>query len=141
MRNIGFIVLGIVVVVGIVGLGVATTIGGVHVDRFVTRIAAPIRGETQEIKLTNRGAYRVQGYEMFYDLQEDIIAVDQKLTAYPEKLGQRQLTECVALLAHRADLVSEYNSSSRAERTIGQWRADDLPETLEHDSPRTCEGK
>ena len=140
MRQTKWVILGVIGMIAIVAFSVSLTIGSAHLDRFVTRITAPIRGETEEIEITNTGAYRVQGYERFYDLHEDVAAVDQKLKAYPASLDTRQLTECVGLLARRADLVSEYNSSSRAERTTGQWRAADLPETLEHDSPRTCEG-
>ena len=132
---------GLVLIAGIVALSVSLTVGSAHIERFVAGIVAPLRGETQEIEITNTGGFRIAGYELFYDLQEDVGAVDRKLMSYPEKLDRRQLTECIGLLGRRADYVAEYNAASRAERTTGQWRAADLPETLEHDTPRTCEGE
>ena len=103
------------------------------------RFWAPIHGETEQVIITNTGAYRVQGYERFYDLSEDVAAVDVKLAGYPQALDRREATECRGLLARRADMVSAYNSAAMAQETVGQWRADNLPHRLEHDNPRSCE--
>ena len=103
------------------------------------RFWAPIRGETEQVIITNQGAYRVQGYERFYNLAEDVAAVDVKLAGYPQALDRREATECRGLLARRADLVAEYNASALAEETVGQWRAANLPHRLEHENPRGCE--
>ena len=105
---------------------------------YLPRLWAEPVGRTEQIVATNTGAYRTQAYEKFYDLYEQIEATDQKLSAYPAELDDRQRTECVGLLSTRANLVSEYNAASRAEITTGQWQAPDLPSTLEQDNPRTC---
>ena len=105
---------------------------------YLPRLWAGPAGETEKILITNDGAYRIQGYERFYDLQEEIAAVDTKLDGYPEELGPRESIECRGLLAKRANLVADYNSSARAEETTGQWQADDLPRTLPQDNPRSC---
>lgn len=119
----------------VVAFVVLVVLASIYVPRW---LAGPT-GETEEIVAVSRGAYRIQGYEKFYNLFEDIGAIDVKLVAYPEApLDDRQATECRGLLAKRANLVSEYNAAAKAERTIGQWRADNLPEELEQRNPRSC---
>ena len=122
-------------------LAVAIVVSFVVLWLYGGRFFAPIRGVTQQVEITNEGAYRVQGYELFYDLIEESGAVDVKLTGYPEWLDAREAIECRGLLARRADIVARYNAAAQAKLTIGQWRADDLPEQLEQQNPRTCEGK
>ena len=92
----------------------------------------------EEREITNQGQFRIQAYEQFYRWQEEIESIDNKLAAYPEKLDRREETECRGLLARRSDIVSQYNAASRAERTQGQWMANDLPENLSQERPREC---
>ena len=126
-----WIPIGIIGVLGLVALGV---LGGIWIPRWI----APEAGLTEEIEITNRGAYRIQGYERFYDLYEEVEAIDVKLQAYPLALDVREETECRGLLMRRADMVRQYNADSQAVRTVGQWRADNLPSRISHDLPREC---
>jgi len=99
---------------------------------------APFRGAVEEREITNRGQFRIQAYEQFYRWQEDVEAIDLKLTAYPRQLDLRQTTECRGLLARRADIIARYNAASKAERTQGQWMATGLPEILLQSNTRVC---
>lgn len=100
---------------------------------------APITGTFEKQIITNRGAYQIQSYEDFHRWARDIEAVDQKLAAYPAAdLDIRQRTECQALLSRRANLVARYNAAADAEQTRGQWRAINLPLSMEQSQPRTC---
>ena len=120
--------------VGVVVLLAVAVVASIFVPRW---LAGP-QGKTEEVLIVNQGAFRIQGYELFYDVSEQVEAIDVKLGAYPTELDIREEKECRSLIARRADLVAEYNAASRAERTTGQWRADDLPPELSHDSPRAC---
>ena len=122
----------------VVVAGLAAVAAIVVVAIFLPRLWAGPAGETQKQTITQTGAYRIQGYEHFYDLQEQIAATDTKLAGYPEALDIRQAQECRGLLATRANLVAAYNTWSRAETTTGRWRAEELPETLPQTTPRTC---
>ena len=123
--------------IAIVG-GVLIIVLGIVGSLYLPRLLAPVRGETERIVITTTGAYRIQGYEHFYDLEEQVEALDQRLAAYPDELSPRQQTDCIGILSVRADRVAEYNAASRAELTTGKWRADNLPERLAHEAPRSC---
>ena len=102
-------------------------------------ISAPARGAMEQREITNRGQYRIQAYEQFYRWQEQLDAIETKLSAYPEtSLDLRRQTECRGLLAQRADIVAKYNAASRAERTQAQWQDPGLPHTLEHTPSQKC---
>ena len=132
--------MGKLIVIG-TALTVVALVGGIALWLFGGRFAAPIRGVTEQVEITNKGSYRIRGYEMFYDLVEQRNAVDVKLAGYPEVLTAREATECRGLLARRADIVARYNAAAQAELTTGQWRADNLPDHLEQQNPRFCEVK
>ena len=122
----------------VVAIILVVAVGGVLLRIYVPRWTAPPLGKTEEITIVNQGAYRIQGYEKFYDLQEELQSVGVRLEGYPESPEGRDQTECRGLLARRAEIVAAYNAASRAERTTGQWRAADLPELLVQENPRTC---
>ena len=105
---------------------------------YVPRWLAPPVGKTEQVIITNKGAYRIQGYERFYDLQEEVQSIDIKLQAYPTVLEGRQPTQCIGLLARRADTVRTYNQRARAVETTGKWLADNLPTQLQHYNIREC---
>ncbi len=105
------------------------------------RLWADPVGRTEQIVAVNRGNYRSTAYELFYDLDAQIEAIDVKLQAYPARaddMGTRERTECRGLLQRRASLVAEYNASARQELTVGQWRSEDLPSSLRQENPREC---
>ena len=125
--------------VGLLITVVAVIAVAILVAIFLPRLLAGPVGETEKVLITNTGAFRIQGYEKFYDLQEEITAVDTKLSGYPsEDLDDREAIECRGLLNRRANLVADYNASARAQETTGQWQAADLPRTLPQNNPRTC---
>ena len=105
---------------------------------YVPRWTAGPVGLTEEIVITNKGAYRIQGYERFYDFVEQVEAVDVKLASYRQDLATREAVECRGLLARRADIVQQYNADAQKVRTVGKWRADNLPSRLYHNLTRTC---
>ena len=122
MRYVVLAVVAIVVVIGV------STLGWLYAGR----VTAPIRGVTEQVEITNSGAYRVQGYEKFYRWHEELDAIDNKLLVFNGVLSGRDYTNCLGLRAYRADVVGKYNSASRARETIGQWRPADLPYQLDH---------
>ena len=108
---------------------------------YVPRLWAEPVGRTEQIVTVNRGNYRSSAYELFYDLDEQIEAVNLKLDAYPadpQDMDARERTECRGLLLKRANLVADYNASARQELTVGQWRSEDLPSSLPQVNPREC---
>ena len=126
-----------------IALGAVVALGllfGLVVVPYVFRwYAAPWTGALEEREITTRGAFRIQGYEQFYRWQEESVAILSKLDQYVDReLDVREHTECRGLRAQYADVVSQYNAASRAERTDGQWRADDLPELLSNDGLPVC---
>ena len=114
------------------------SVGGIATNYAIRWFRAPIEGAVEQREITNRGQYRIQSYEQFYQWHADIGAIEVKLAAYPANLDMRQRTECVGLVAQRANIVASYNAAAAAEKTKGQWLADDLPEYLTHTAPRTC---
>lgn len=127
----------IVGVIAVVVLVVGAVLAGGYAFKWFT---IPFVGALEQREITNRGQYRIQAYEQFYRWQEELASVDTKLAGYPVPLqNSRQSTECQGLLARRADIVSEYNAASRAVLTQGQWQASDLPITLPHTNPRSCQ--
>ena len=128
------ILIGILAFVVVVVLGIGFT----FTDLAVRWGVAPFRGAVEEREITNRGQFRIQAYEQFYRWQEEIVAVDAKLTSYPETMDIRQETECRGLIARRANIVARYNAASRAERTQGQWQAPELPQILNQNNTRSC---
>lgn len=108
---------------------------------FGPRLWAEPIGRTEQIVAVNRGNYRSTAYELFYDLDAQIEAIDVKLQAYPaqpDDMGTRTRTECRGLLQKRASLIAKYNASARQELTVGQWRSEDLPSSLRQENPREC---
>ena len=119
----------------LVGAIILATLGG-YVFRWY---AAPFVGKLEEREITNTGAFRIQSYEQFYDWQEELDSIKSKLGLYADReLDRRERTECNALNAQYANIVADYNAASRAERTQGQWRAPDLPQTIEHKEITKC---
>ena len=102
-------------------------------------IMAPIIGTVEKQEITTTGAYRIQGYERFYDIQAQVDAVDVKLASLPSSgLDIREKTECRGLVAQKMNLIAEYNSRSSAVETQGRWRASNLPSRLVPGKPREC---
>lgn len=131
--------LGKAVGIGAIALAcVAAPVGLIFWSGGIQYLTAPFRGAVQEQEITNRGAYRIQAYEQFYGWQEQIQAIDQKLDAYVAPLDPRMRTECIGLLSARANLASRYNAAARSVETQGQWMADDLPERIRQEAPKSC---
>lgn len=121
--------------------GLVLMVGGPLFAVFGPRLWAEPAGRTEQIVAVNRGNYRTTAYELFYDLDEQIAGIDIKLLAFPAHPGDmdaRERTECRGLLLKRASLVADYNASARQQLTVGQWRSEDLPESLPQTNPREC---
>ena len=119
------------IVIGLL-LAVVLIIGGIFSGIYVPRWLAGPQGKTEEVVITNRGQYRIQAYERFYQINEGLVEIDNKLLIYSVNKTEnfRQLTECTGLLYQRANLVSEYNAKSKQERTTGKWQDPSLPHVL-----------
>lgn len=123
------------------GAAVVLIVAAVLGSIFIPRLLAEPTGRTEQIVSVNRGNYRTTAYELFYDLDAQITAIDTKLQAYPADpadMGERERTECRGLLQKRAGLVAEYNAAANQELTVGQWRSADLPSSFAQHNPREC---
>lgn len=120
----------VMIAIAVVGALALMVAGGFAYRYFI----APVRGTVEQQEITNRGQYRIQAYEQFYRWDEEVISIQNKLTAYPTQrpLNERERTECRGLLHRRADIVNDYNAAARAELTRGKWQAPELPEKLAH---------
>lgn len=82
------------IILAVIGLAaaIAFSTAGVLAYRW---ISAPARGAVEQREITNQGQYRIQAYEQFYRWQEQLDAIEAKLSAYPETgLDLRRQTEC-----------------------------------------------
>ena len=128
----------ILLTIGSLVLVAALVAGGIAASIYIPRLIAGPTGTTEEIVTTTRGAYRIPAYEKFYKWEEEFEQRQALLTVYQGPLDKRQQQECFGLVARITTIVADYNAASRAERTTGKWRADDLPETLEYEVQRNC---
>ena len=100
---------------------------------------APWIGALEERQITTSGGFRIQAYEQFYRWQEDLESLEARLCFYEDgDLSKEESIEQRGLRGQYAIIVGKYNAASRAERTQGQWRAEDLPETVEHIESLIC---
>ena len=129
--KIALISIGIVIALMVV-LTVLTLTGSFS-GLGVRYILAPFTGAVEQREITNAGAFRIQAYEQFYNWQEEVEAIDVKISVYTGELDTRQEAECIGLVARRADIVGRYNSAVRSVLTQGQWIGSGLPNRLIHD--------
>ena len=87
------------ITLGIV-LAVIAVVAALALWLFGGRLLAPILGETEKQEIVNTGPARIQGYERFYDLYEEVKATDVKLSALPARLTDRQVTQCTRPAGH-----------------------------------------
>jgi hypothetical protein len=120
-----------VVVLALVYLVGALAFGG------ASWVTAPWRGEVDARNRTvGNGAYRIAQYDHFYDLCGDIQAADDRYrTALDMKKSDPTNPTYIANVAAtknaRAALIRSYNADSSKAGTAAQFKASDLPYSID----------
>ena len=126
-RIVGWVALGLVVALAMIAAGLAL--------RWA--LASPT-GAVEQREIVLGGEYRIQFYDQFHDLHQEIKAKQARLALYGDDLDQREATGCRGLFADLTETVADYNSASLAYRTRGQWRDPALPQTVPQPEVSPC---
>ena len=92
--------------------------------------SAPWTGALEERQQVNRGAFRIQEYERFYELRDRYCASGYKIEQYEQSDLARKDTVIAGTTATLYDAALEYNSNSEQERTSAKWKDSGLPDRL-----------
>lgn len=113
-------------------------------------ITAPFKGATEARNQTvGNGSYRIAAYNTFYDQCAGAQAVQQNLANTKRRLKQarqdgdqaevsRQETNLQAQQNDLNTLVAQYNADSHKTYTLAQFKASDLPFTLDSHQEILC---
>lgn len=110
------------------------------------RETAGFRGKTQQVNQTRgNGQYRIAAYDHFYDLcasvQDQEVTIESQqseLDTNPSADRAQQIqANLAALRANRGELINHYNADARKTATQGQFRASDLPYSLNRNAKET----
>lgn len=90
--------------------------------------------------------FRIAAYERFYDMCAAVQSAESRITNAETELAddptesrESQLkTTLQALRNQRSEAINEYNAEARMEATAAQFRASDLPASLDPDEETTC---
>lgn len=104
-------------------------------------ITAPFRGKVdQRNKTVGNGDYRIASYDHFYDLCAAIQGKEASITNLAAEASSgtddadrlAQVTSAITAQRNtRAELVTQYNADARKAGTSGQFRASDLPYSID----------
>ena len=115
------------------GVGFVLVIAGFMVASYGFQwFTAPFVGELQERKTVQSGEFRKYSYEHFYDLCAAIQRKQRSLQAQEELDNDRANQNAAALKAQIQNDVSQYNADARKEETMGQFKANDLPDRVNY---------
>lgn len=117
----------------LVGVLVMALVGGAYLGiRYLT---ADVRGAADQRERTvAAGDYRIAAYDAFYDqcaavqALEDQIATATANTTLPADQREQNI---IALTNQRNSLIRQYNADARKTDTRGNFRASDLPYSLD----------
>lgn len=113
-------------------------------------IIAPFKGATEARNQTvGNGSYRIAAYDTFYDQCAGAQTVQQNLANTKQRLKQaradgdqaevsRQETNLQAQRNDLNSLVNGYNADSHKSYTLAQFKASDLPFTIDAKEPIQC---
>lgn len=120
---------------------------GVYGNGWFTDHTANRSGKTQvKHQINGNGSYRIAAYDHFFDLCATVQTDKQVLTNTQNQLKMTtdegtKLTLNADVLAQQNKLdtdVNQYNQDARKSATAGQFRASDLPSTLDTMGVTTC---
>jgi hypothetical protein len=95
-------------------------------------VAAPFVGELEQRQKVQSGEFRMYSYEHFYDLCASIQRKQRTLMAQEELDNDRAEQNAAALKGQIQNDISKYNADARKEETMGQFKANDLPEHINY---------
>lgn len=135
--RIGLIIAGAVLFFVALGL----LLGGIN------WITAPFRGAAdQREKTVADGDYRIAAYDEFFNSCEAIAAKERIIARYEEQREastdeSEKVRLGAAILAEknvRDELIADYNADAAKEGTRGQFRASNLPYTIDPEGVTSC---
>lgn len=103
---------------------------------------AEIRGKINAKEKIESAEHRLYSYEKFYDMYASIKSYVTALESQKENLKfaetsserQRIRSNISGIKSQLRRAIEEYNSESRKIKTIGKFKADDLPYKLEYEN-------
>ncbi len=105
------------------------------------RITAPFYGQLSERQTVQSGEFRKYSYEHFYDMcaaiqrnQRTLMSQKKALEHAEGREASRIRQRVVGLESQLQSKVSSYNADSRKEETMGQFKANDLPRSIDYET-------
>lgn len=117
-------------------LGLVVLIGAVWAYRYYT---APVRGKIEMREKVESGQHRLQAYEKFHDMYEQILSYSEQIRYQEELLEEvtdegetsRVRRNIAGLKSQRSRLIREYNSEAKMTESRGKFRDENLPYSLD----------
>lgn len=124
------------VLAGVVVIGAPAAVWG------ITVASSGVKGAGDTIIVNNSSVNRIKAQERFEDLYAGIVATDRKITAQEPNVlagipdGKTAGQTMAGLVSACLDLVSDYDADAR-KVTAADWRAFDLPQSIDIHNPAT----
>jgi hypothetical protein len=136
------IIFGFIAIVAILAIGAMATFG----FGLFAKSTANFRGEVNEVEQTKAsGSFRIYSYEHFFELcvsaqnkEKAIGALQEELALHPSE-GRREqvIADITANKIAREESIDQYNADAQKEKTIGQFKAANLPYELNPNEKET----
>lgn len=128
-------------VVGAIAAVVAVVVVIAVVIYGVRWFAAEPMGKLEQRETVQSGEFRKYSYEHFYDLCAAIQRNERALQTQKEvdSDSSRVQQNIVALKSQLQSKISTYNGDARKEKTMGQFKANDLPQRIEYNEEEITE--
>jgi hypothetical protein len=137
----GFRVSGLTLLFGAIAIVIALVLVAMAVFGFglFAKGTANFRGEIQELEQTKAsGSFRIYSYEHFFELCVSAQNKDNAIEALQEELAlnpssgrkEQVIADITANKIAREESINQYNADAQKEKTIGQFKAANLPSEL-----------
>lgn len=126
-----------IIIAAIFGLGLL----GVWLNSEFSILTAETRGETGQREQTVADPdYRIAAYDQFYNKCAAIQSLEDQLEVMQQTKGlpeDQKAANILALTNQRNTLINQYNVDARKAGTLGQFRASDLPFSIDATTEHT----
>tara|TARA_Y100000310_G_scaffold74348_1_gene70464 strand:+ start:6034 stop:6459 length:426 start_codon:yes stop_codon:yes gene_type:complete len=113
-------------VIGMIGLGIATDLGGL----LYKKETAAFRGKANAEHQIESAASRIQRYEEFFNICQSIQAKEAAIDTIKASMSQDNQLYSVSITSNqmaRSTLIAEYNSKTAQSYTSARFKASNLP--------------
>jgi len=136
------------VLAGVLLLIVCLVVGAMFVFGFglFSNSTANFRGNVNQTnQIQGNGSYRIAAYDHFYNLCATVQTDEGSIAAVADELKtatdpQRKLVldaSLTSLRIKRIDDINQYNADARKDKTLGQFKASNLPYPLDPTQEKT----